>query len=277
MINLGLSETCADCRPHSIAGQEMKKGGFITLHRKILDWHWYDDIATTRLFIHLLLNANHAPKEWRGRMIERGQVVTGRQQLSAETGLSEQQIRTCIKRLKSTNEITSKATNKYTIITLVNYSYYQAGPGNQPAKQPTKAPADNQPSTTNNKENNITNKQDNTGFDRFEPPTLAEIKIYMTGAGITAFTPEQFFNHYESIGWMRGQHRMTNWQAAIDSWQARAESKRDPRAIPVNNKKIELESILKTYRQMYQADPSEYNKQQIDSINQQLAAITNEG
>lgn len=254
----------------------MKKGGFITLHRQILTWQWYDDIPTARLFIHLLLIANHAPKDWRGRTIERGQVVTGRKQLSAETGLTEQQIRTCLKRLKSTGELTSRATNKYTIITLVNYSYYQAGPENQPAKQPAKAPADNQRTTTNNKENNITNKQDNTGFDQFEPPTLTQVNNYITGAGITAFTGEQFFNHYQSIGWMRGNHKMTDWQAAIDSWAARAQSKREPRAMPINNRKIELESILKTYRQMYQTDPSEYNKQRIDEINQELTELTSE-
>ena len=28
---------------------------FIVINRKILKWHWYDDVNVTRLFIHLLL------------------------------------------------------------------------------------------------------------------------------------------------------------------------------------------------------------------------------
>ncbi len=28
--------------------------GFIKLHRKIIDWEWYDDINTKTLFIHIL-------------------------------------------------------------------------------------------------------------------------------------------------------------------------------------------------------------------------------
>ncbi|TQV82834.1 hypothetical protein [Aliikangiella coralliicola] len=99
--------------------------GFIKLHRKIIDWEWYGDINTFAVFLHLLLKANHRPKNWRGKVIERGQLVTGRKILSSELRLSEQQIRTCLKRLQSTNEITIKSTSQYSIVTLVNYSLHQ--------------------------------------------------------------------------------------------------------------------------------------------------------
>ena len=35
--------------------------GFINLHRKILDWEWYDDINVFRVFTHLLLTVNWTP------------------------------------------------------------------------------------------------------------------------------------------------------------------------------------------------------------------------
>ena len=50
--------------------------GWIKLHRKILDWEWYDDINTKVLFLHLLLTANHEEQKWRGKIIERGQLIT---------------------------------------------------------------------------------------------------------------------------------------------------------------------------------------------------------
>ena len=116
--------------------------GWIKLHRKILDWEWYSDTNTFRLFMHLLLKANREEKKWRGRIIKAGELVTGRKILAEELALSEQQIRTSLLKLKSTNEITIKSTSQNSIITLNNWNSYQ---GNQPAEQPT----DNQRITTN--------------------------------------------------------------------------------------------------------------------------------
>ena len=41
------------------------------------------------------------------------------------TGLSVQNVRTSLNKLKSTHEITSKTTNKYTYITINNFNDYQ--------------------------------------------------------------------------------------------------------------------------------------------------------
>ncbi|MCI7241963.1 MAG: DnaD domain protein [Bacilli bacterium] len=98
---------------------------FIKLHRKMLKWEWYNDNNTKILFIHLLLIANWEDKRWEGIIIKRGQVVTGRKKLSKETGLTEQQIRTSLNKLISTNEITIDVTNKYSLITIEKYGNYQ--------------------------------------------------------------------------------------------------------------------------------------------------------
>lgn len=100
--------------------------GWIKLHRKILDWEWYTDAPVRILFEHLLLTANYEDKRWKGITIKRGQKVTSRQHLAEETGLTEQQVRTALAKLKSTQNITSKTTNKYTLITVENYGLYQS-------------------------------------------------------------------------------------------------------------------------------------------------------
>lgn len=46
--------------------------------------------------------------------------------LAYETGLTEREIRTGISHLKSTGEVTSKATNKYSLFTIKNYDLYQS-------------------------------------------------------------------------------------------------------------------------------------------------------
>ena len=138
----------------------MKKEGFIYLHRKLLDWEWYDDANTFRLFIHLLLKANFKETKYRNNIVKRGQLVTTRTELSNELGLTEQQIRTSINKLKLTNEITSKSTNKKTFVTLNRYELYQndknkitnKATNNQPTNQPTKQPTNNH---INNQENEV--------------------------------------------------------------------------------------------------------------------------
>lgn len=99
--------------------------GWISLHRKLLEWEWYSDTNTKCLFIHCLLKANHREKKWNGITVERGQFITGRDKLAQELHMSVRQVRTALDKLKSTNEITIKSTNKYSVITVVNYSEYQ--------------------------------------------------------------------------------------------------------------------------------------------------------
>lgn len=100
--------------------------GWIKLHRKLTDWEWYSDVNTTRVFLHLLLVANHKDKKWRGIDIKRGQKLTSLSKLADETNLSIKNIRTAIKRLKTTNEVASYSTAQHTVFTMVNYDLYQS-------------------------------------------------------------------------------------------------------------------------------------------------------
>ncbi len=147
--------------------------GFIVIHRKMLKWEWYQDTNTVRLFFHCLLKANWENKQWQGIEIKRGSFVTGRKILAAETGLSEQQVRTSLNKLISTNEITKRTTNKYTVITINNYGKYQDYNPQCNQQSTNNQPTNNQQITTtkqikqnNNKTNN--NIIINTIFDFVE-------------------------------------------------------------------------------------------------------------
>lgn len=132
--------------------------GWIKIHRKFTKWEWLDKPEMVSLFLYLLLMANHEKGTWRGQTIERGQFITGRHSLSQATGISEQSIRTCLKRLKSTNEITTKSTNKYSVITIVKYDDYQSDERKSTNKRTQEQPTTNQQLTTNNNKNK--NKKD---------------------------------------------------------------------------------------------------------------------
>lgn len=102
--------------------------GHIKIDRKILAWEWYKNINTKVLFFHLLLRANWKDGRFEGKEIKRGSFVTSVKSLSKETALTEDEIRTALKHLETTGEITKQTTNKNTVISIVNYDIYQDVP-----------------------------------------------------------------------------------------------------------------------------------------------------
>jgi len=126
---------------------------FIQLHKKICEWEWYTDIPTKILFFHILLKCNYKEAKWRGKIIKPWEFITSSEHLALETWLTRQQVRTAIKKLESTWEITYKATNDYTILWLNNWGMYNQQ-DNQHSNQriTNKQPTNNQRITTTNKE-----------------------------------------------------------------------------------------------------------------------------
>lgn len=102
-------------------------GNYIKIDRKILEWEWYSNINTCRLFIHMLLKANWKDGKFEGKVIPRGSFVSSYPKLESETQLTNREIRTSIQHLKKTGELTVKTTNKYSIFTINNYNQYQIG------------------------------------------------------------------------------------------------------------------------------------------------------
>lgn len=99
---------------------------WIKLYRELTSWEWYDDINTSRLFIHLLLIVNFEKKKWKGNIINPGETITSYKNLAKQTHLSVQSVRTSLNKLKSTGELTIKTCNKFTLIKLNKWVEYQS-------------------------------------------------------------------------------------------------------------------------------------------------------
>lgn len=146
------------------------ENGWISIHRRLLSWEWWEDANTTRLFLYLLLSANHTEKKWRGVTCRRGQVITSLSTIKQQTGLSIQQIRTCFDRLKSTGELTVESTSKYSMITVNKYEDYQIKVTSKSTRNATneQQTSNKRATTTNNdnKENNDNNIKENIKRNR---------------------------------------------------------------------------------------------------------------
>ena len=167
--------------------------------------------------------ANWEDKEWMDMTVKRGQFVRSRKNLAQTLKISGDQLREVEKRLKATNELTTKSTNKYTIYTLVNYELYQDTEipiPNKTPNEPPNEPQTNPKRTPTTKEVKELKEESTPSKKRFIRPSLEEVRRYVADRG-NKINPDAFFNYYESIEWMRGRNKIKNWKACVLTWEAK--------------------------------------------------------
>jgi hypothetical protein len=210
--------------------------GWIKLHRRALDSTVFAKPIVWKVWTWCLLRARHTNKKmpFNGDDIEikAGQFITGRTKACLTLKLTPQQYRTAINYLKSTNRITIKPTNKFSIITVKNWENYQLDKTNNPQNNQSstsRQPTNNQPVTTNkNDKKCIKNEKNNTG--RFTPPTHIEVAEQIKLKNYQNITAERFINFYGSKGWFVGKNKMVKWKLALaraDKWDQPAKHKKD--------------------------------------------------
>ncbi|MCJ0600037.1 DnaD domain-containing protein [Enterococcus cecorum] len=174
------------------------RGGWIVLHRKLLDKPiWFESTAEQKvILITLLLMANHAEKEWEWQgqkyVAKPGQFVTSLSKIAevCGEGISFQNVRTALKRFEKYGFLTNESTNKNRLITINNWAFYQDNP-NQPNKQPNKQLTSNQQATnkqltTNNNDKQINNVTNNVVVDEQVDPISKAIRTYEQVFGLAS-------------------------------------------------------------------------------------------
>jgi len=138
--------------------------GWIKIHRKLLEWEWWDDPNVFRVFFFLLLSTNHLTKQWKGKTILKGQMLTSIATIAQQTKLTPQMVRTALNKLKVTGEITNHSTSQYRIITINNWEKYQVVTNELTNKQQTaNKRATNEVTTNKNNKNEKNDKKTDYG------------------------------------------------------------------------------------------------------------------
>ena len=153
--------------------------GYVKLWRKCLDSGLLQNAPAWQLFGYLLLKATYRPHKQvvSGAVfdLQPGDVIFGRAKAAEELGVGEQSIRTALKLLEKLEIVTSRATNKCTVISFVNWHRYQDDQPapNQQVNQPLTSgqPAPNQRLTTNK---NVRKKEEYINTPPL-PPTGGEV------------------------------------------------------------------------------------------------------
>jgi hypothetical protein len=190
----------------------MDSFGWIFLHKCILEWEWYKDINTKCLFIHCLLKANYSDKEWKGKLIKRGQFFTSTENLAIELSLSIKQIRTSLKKLEKTKELGIQGASNGTMITVCKYEDYQSidaikGQADGQAKGKQRASKGQQ-----------LNKEQKEEIKTTNIPEFSEFKFYaLENKPKVDLTDLEFkYKSWIANGWKNGNNKeIKNWKSAL--------------------------------------------------------------
>lgn len=229
--------------------------GYVKLHRKIEKWEWFNEPNTFRLFIYLMLNANHEKGKWRGIEIDRGQLITGRKQLSTKLELTERQIRTCLANLESTNEIAIKTTNKFSLVTLTQYDFYQSRESeatsettnNKSNKRPTKSPTNDQQTTTNKNEKN--KEEEKNIYRQFDHLAITHEEVDKL---LVDYTTEQIDDILDRIENYKNKKDYTSLYLTAKTWLKKEPKKEQPKPqkqVVVSDNPYSTDTIAWYYRE----------------------------
>ena len=220
--------------------------GYIMLHRQLLEWEWYGDTKVKAVFIDLLLRANFKTAQWRGQEIKRGQVVIGIERFGAKIGLSIQEVKTCLKKLKNTHEITTRATSKFLLVTIVNFELYQSLDNSEQLHNNFKLTQEqldsnliatfNQPQRNKENKDNKNNKDNKSKSEAsslqtepiskkgkmFTPPTIQEVESYCIEKGWKLSFAQVFLDSNLQSNWtLANGRKMKDWKAACRVWMGK--------------------------------------------------------
>ena len=193
--------------------------GWVKLHRSVLNLPVFDEPELLRLWLYLLLKASHQPRDLPvGQTIvhlQPGQLITGRKRIAQDLDINEARVRRQLKRLALHQLVDTKATNKYTLVTLMNWDFFQSGDQQNDQQTANKRPTNDQQNGHKQECNNKKEKNEKKGVPRagFAPPTLAEVQSYVAERH-SPVIPQEFIDFYAAKGWMVGKTPMKDWKAA---------------------------------------------------------------
>ena len=104
--------------------------GFVKVYREIREWSLFNDSRCVHMLVYLLSSANHKKKKFffDGKEVEvdEGQLITGREKISIETGIPCTSIERILGKLEKVGEIEQRKTTRNRLITMKKWNKFQA-------------------------------------------------------------------------------------------------------------------------------------------------------
>lgn len=207
--------------------------GWISLHRKIMNHPFYLEkrvFSKYEAWIDIVMRANHKDNKvlFDGGfiMVKRGEHLTSIRKLCDKWGWSNSKTTKFLETLENDEMITKKSDSKKTLLTVVNYDFFQTLDGEETTVKRHRNDSEATLKHTNNNELIMINNENKKDMDanaskRFVKPTVEQVLEYCQERKNNV-DAEKFINFYESKGWKIGANSMKNWKAAVHTWEKKS-------------------------------------------------------
>ena len=201
--------------------------GYVRLWRRSMDAGWLKNHKLWVFWSWCLMRAAHKERDqvigYQTIHLLPGQFVFGRIAAAEELCMTERAIRTNLKFLKNSGNVTIKTTNKFSIISIINWETYQQ-PENPNDQQPDQPVTSKRPASDHKQEcKECKECKEERGQNKFAPPTLQEVLTYCKQRN-NKINAQTFINFYTSKNWMIGKNKMKDWKAAVRTWEQKERS-----------------------------------------------------
>ena len=186
--------------------------GWIKLHRKMMHSNVFQNEKLLKVFIYCLMKASHCHrKQLVGKQfveLEKGQFVFGRKKAAVELNMKESTVRDYINLLQQDEVIQVNSTNKYSVISVVNWEVYQHTEDDDRQQNDNRMTAEGQQNDTNK---NVKNEKNDK-----EVIPYVEIINYLNEKADKKFKPNaRGARDKIRARWNEG-HRLEDFKKVID-------------------------------------------------------------
>lgn len=197
--------------------------GFFKIERDFLGSPFWlsEEFTKPQAWIDLIGLANYADKTkyYKGafQKVKRGQIVTSQQALANRWKWSRHRVSDFLRTLEAAEMVTTERTTNGTLLTVVNYGFYQSDGS---AKGPRTGQRKDAGGTFDGHRRDIQEeskerKEIKKGYTT--PPTRADVAAYIEEKGLQV-DPDRFMDYYEAIGWEINGRPIKDWRAACRRW-----------------------------------------------------------
>ena len=197
--------------------------GFFKIERDFLGSPFWlsEEFTKPQAWIDLIGLANYADKTkyYKGtfQKVKRGQIVTSQQALANRWKWSRHRVSDFLRTLEAAEMVTTERTTNGTLLTVVNYGFYQSDGSAKGLRTGQRKDAGGTLDGHRGdiQEESKERKEIKKGYTT--PPTRADVAAYIEEKGLQV-DPDCFMDYYEAIGWEINGRPIKDWRAACRRW-----------------------------------------------------------
>ena len=159
--------------------------GFVKLDRSLLDKPIFQNEKLLKIWVWCLLKASHHHREYsiglRKIVLKQGQFITGRFAAAEELNMNPSTVWKYLKKLQDNKSLDIKSNNKFSIVTIVNWEFYQVEKFKNDSKSDSKITTKEQQNNTDKKVKKKDIQQNKYSVGASEVTTLLKSRLLEKG------------------------------------------------------------------------------------------------